>query len=79
MNAKCDNCGHKLIVSKGLIKKIIGGGLATYGAVDWSTYSFAGLLSFYGGAAVIAVALLAGGGAILSSKDSAVIIAAGKS
>ena len=78
MNAKCTNCGHTLIVSTDLIKKIIGGGLATYGAVGWVTYSFAGLLGFYGGALVIAVALLAGGGAVLASKDSKAIIAVGK-
>lgn len=78
MNAKCTNCGHTLIVSTDLIKKIIGGGLATYGFVGWVTYSFAGLLGFYGGAMVIALTLLAGGGAVLTSKDSKAIIAVGK-
>ena len=78
MNAKCASCGHTLIVSTGLIKNLIGGGLGSLGALGWMNYWFAGLLGFYGGALVIAAALFAGGGAILSSKDSAVIIAVGK-
>lgn len=78
MNAMCASCGHKLIMSTGLLKNLIGGGLGYLGAYGWMNYWFAGLLGFHGGALVIAAALLAGGGAILSSKDSAAIIAVGK-
>lgn len=78
MNARCLECGYNLVVSTGLIKKIIGGGLMAYGATGWVTYAFAGVLGFSGGAMLIAVALLAGGGFVLASKDSSAIIAVGR-
>ena len=69
MKIKCGNCGYKTIVTMGLIKSAIGGGMIIAGAGGWVTYAFAGLLGFYGGAALIAVLLLAGGSAVLIGKD----------
>jgi hypothetical protein len=66
---KCNNCGYKTIVTGGLIKAVIGGGMIAGGAAGWVTYAFAGLLGFYGGAALIAGLLLAGGSFVLIGKD----------
>lgn len=73
MDAKCVECGKKLPVNTALLRNVVGGSLITGGALGWTSYAFAGLLGFYGGAALIAIALLAGGGAVLASKDSAAI------
>jgi hypothetical protein len=69
VEVKCENCGHKTIVTGNLIKSVIGGGMIIGGAVGWVTYAFAGLLGFYGGAALIAGLLLAGGSYVLVGKD----------
>ena len=69
MEIKCGNCGYRTIVTAGLIKGVIGGGMIICGAAGWVTYAFAGLLRFYGGAALIAVLLLAVGSAVLIGKD----------
>ena len=77
MDAKCAECGKKLPVNTALLKNVVGGSLITGAAVGWTSYAFAGLLGFYGGAALIAIALLAGGGAVLASKDSAAVAKVG--
>jgi hypothetical protein len=78
MNARCVECGYNLVVSTGVIKSVIGGGLIAYGGFGWVTYAFAGVLGFPGGAITIAAALLAGGGYVLASEESSVIIAIGR-
>lgn len=77
MDAKCVECGKKLPVNTALLKNVVGGSLITGAAVGWTSYAFAGLLGFYGGAALIAIALLAGGGAVLASKDSVAVTKVG--
>lgn len=69
MEIKCGNCGYTTIVTAGLIKTVIGGGMIFSGVAGWVTYAFAGLLGFYGGAALIVGLLLVGGGAVLVGKD----------
>ena len=69
MEIKCGSCGYKTMVTKTLVKSVIGGGMIFSGAAGWATYAFAGLLGFYGGAALIAGLLLAGGSAVLIGKD----------
>ena len=69
MEIRCGSCSYKTMVTKTLIKSVIGGGMIFSGAAGWATYAFAGLLGFYGGAALIAVLLVAGGSAVLIGKD----------
>ena len=77
MDAKCVECGKKLPVNTALLRNVVGGSLITGAAFGWTSYAFAGLLGFYGGAALIAIALLAGAGAVLASKDSAAVVKVG--
>ena len=78
MNVKCSSCGYETQINATLIKGLIGGTLLSGAALGWTTYAFAGLLGFYGGAALIAVALLAGGGSVLLGKDLGLVISVGK-
>ena len=78
MNVKCSSCGYETQINATLIKGLIGGTLLSGAALGWTTYAFAGLLDFYGGAALIAVALLAGGGSVLLGVDLGLVISVGK-
>lgn len=64
MNVKCSSCGYETQVNATLLKGLIGGTLLSGAALGWTTYAFAGLLGFHGGAALITVTLLAGGGSV---------------
>lgn len=78
MKAKCGECGYEHPIDVQLLRKVVGGGLLGLAAYGWSTYLFAGVLGFYGGAALIALALLAGGGSLLAGKDFGAITYVGK-
>lgn len=77
LNVNCTNCGRKLPIDKSLIKTLVGGSMISGAALGWTSYAFAGILGFSGGAALIAIALLAGGGTILSGKDFGIALTIG--
>lgn len=77
MDVNCTNCGQKLPINKSLIKALIGGSMIGGAALGWTSYAFAGILGFSGGAALIAIALLAGGGTILSGRDFGIALTIG--
>jgi hypothetical protein len=78
MKIKCGACGHETIVTKSLLKGLLGSVVMSGGIIGWVTFSFAGVLGFYGGAATIALALIAGGGSLLMGKDLGLIVSVGE-
>ena len=78
MKAKCGECGYEHPVDVQLLRRVVGGGLVGLGFFGYTSYLFAGVLGFYGGALTIAVLLLAGGGSLLTGKDFGAITYVGK-
>ena len=78
MKIKCGACGYETIVTKSLLKGLLGSVVMSGGIIGWVTFSFAGVLGFYGGAATIALALIAGGGSLLMGKDLGLIVSVGE-
>jgi hypothetical protein len=78
MRIKCGACGYETIVTKNLLKGVLGGLFISGGFIGWVTYAFAGILGFYGGAVSIAVALIAGGSSLLMGMDLGLMVKAGE-